>query len=152
MLYLEYAMPLWKYENLLLKKNLLNFIVKLLDVWEFSCWYYVRWWIILKAFRPSAYQTPYWAFTGSILIRASPDHPYAWLGAWPEWLRTEEKEFLSAALNTFCQSLHFETFSPFMITPPYPSGSTPISNYNCPFPKQRSFTVISPQPFLLVIP
>lgn len=43
------------------------------------------------------------------------DHPYALLGTWPEWLRSV-KEHLSAALNTFCQSLHFETFSPFMIT------------------------------------
>lgn len=126
---------------------------ELLDVCEFSCCSYAGWWTIFKLVRPSASQTPYWAFHRSKLgLKMGPEHPSALLGAWHQWLRTQVFLHLAAALSTTCQPLLFETFSPLFIASLCPSGSTSIFNYNCPLLKQRSFTMIYPQLFLLLIP
>lgn len=60
----------------------------------------------------------------------------------PAWLAQNR----ATAQNTTCQPLLFKTFPPSMITPPHPSGPTPISCDNCPSLQQRSFSMTDPQP------
>lgn len=133
--------PSWTSKSFIVKNKTKNSMMS-----EFSCCYCV-WWITLKLFRPSAYQTPYWAFH---TFNRTKDQPRTsmcpmWAPVWVAYNR-------AASLNTSCQPLLFKTFSPFLIAPLNPSGPTPISNDSGPCLKQRRFSMIALWPFSLLIP